>query len=51
MKFDWKELHGKKLKINVGRDFDEGVETICVMGYEKSTGRFYALHSETGVFR
>lgn len=46
--FKWEELDGKSLNIKVGvDDAPEGdTTTICVMGYEKKTGKHYVLHTE-----
>lgn len=46
-KFDWKELHGKQLRITVGQSGEDGVESVCVMGVDESTGHYYVLHTET----
>jgi len=50
-KFDWKELHGKQLRIAVGQGDEDGVEYVCVMGVDESTGHYYVLHTETKKFQ
>ena len=46
-KFEWKDLHGKVLKIVVGEDVLDGVKSVCVMGLDAHTGHYYVVHTET----
>jgi hypothetical protein len=46
-KFEWKDLHGKVLKIVVGEGQEDGVKSVCVMGLDEHTGHYYVLHTKT----
>lgn len=43
-KFEWEELKGKTLKINVG--YDELTGSFAVAGLDAETGKIYLLHTE-----
>lgn len=46
-KFDWKDLHGKVLKIGVGESQEDDVKSVCVVGVDEQTGHYYVLHTKT----
>ena len=43
-KFEWEELKGKTLKVNVG--YDEETGSFAVAGRDEETGKIYLLHTE-----
>lgn len=49
--FKLEELDGKTLKIMVGKDTQDGVETTVVIGHEEKTDIKYILNSESKVIK
>ena len=41
-KFDWRDLHGKVLKITVGESEEDGMKYMCVMGVDEN-GHYYVV--------
>lgn len=42
--FNWEDLNGKTLKIQVAKDISKDGESIMVSGYSKKDNKYYILH-------
>lgn len=46
LEFQWEDLHGSNLYIQVGVAKDEKEKVTVVTGYDVDTGHIYVLHTE-----